>query len=286
MHGKVCLITGATAGIGLVTAQALAQQGATLGIVGRNAEKCAATVEQLKQQSGNAHIDYLVADLALQSAVRRLADQFCERYSRLDVLINNAGAHFMQRQETAEGIEMTFALNHLSYFLLTHLLLDRLKASAPARIINVASDAHAGAKLNFDDLQNRQHYGGMGFQPYAQSKLANILFTYELARRLEGSGVTVNTLHPGFVATNFATNNGWLARLLMKWVLHRFAISPDEGAQTTIYLATSPEVAGVTGKYFVQKKAIASSPASYDQAAGQRLWTISAQMTGLDREVP
>ena len=286
MHGKVCLITGATAGIGLVTAQALAQQGATLVIVGRNAEKCAAMVEQLKQQSGNAHIDYLVADLALQSAVRRLADQFCARYARLDVLINNAGAHFMQRQETAEGIEMTFALNHLSYFLLTHLLLDRLKASAPARIINVASDAHGGAKLNFDDLQNRQHYGGMGFQPYAQSKLANILFTYELARRLEGSGVTVNTLHPGFVATNFATNNGWLARLLMKGVLHRFAISPDEGAQTTIYLATSPEVAGVTGKYFVQKKAIASSPASYDQAAGQRLWTISAQMTGLDREVP
>jgi NAD(P)-dependent dehydrogenase (short-subunit alcohol dehydrogenase family) len=285
MQRKVCLITGATAGIGLVTAQALAQQGATLVLVGRNPEKCAATVEQLKQQSGNSQIDFLVADLALQSEVRRLADQFCQRYRRLDVLINNAGAHFMQRRETAEGIEMTFALNHLSYFLLTHLLLETLKASAPARIVNVASDAHTGAKLDFADLQNRQHYGGVGFQPYAQSKLANILFTYELARRLEGSGVTVNTLHPGFVATNFATNNGWFARFLMKWLLHRFAISPEEGAQTTIYLATSPEVEGVTGKYFVQKKATTSSPASYDQAAARQLWTISAEMTGLEHEL-
>lgn len=283
MQGKICLITGATAGIGLVTAQALAQRGATLVIVGRNPTKCAATVEQLKQSSGNSHISALLGDLSLQSQVRQVAAQFLQRFDRLDVLINNAGAHFMNRQETPEGIELTFATNHLSYFLLTHLLLDRLKASAPARIVNVASDAHTGAKLDFADLQNRQQYAGLGFQPYAQSKLANILFTYELARRLAGTGVTVNTLHPGFVATNFATNNGWLARLLMKWVLHRFAISPEAGAQTTIYLATSPEVEDVTGTYFVKQRAVASAPASYDQAAAQKLWAISAQMVGVEQ---
>jgi NAD(P)-dependent dehydrogenase (short-subunit alcohol dehydrogenase family) len=283
MQGKVCLITGATAGIGLVTAQALAQKGATLVIVGRNPAKCAATVEQLQQTSGNRQISALIGDLSQQSAVRQVAAEFHQRFDRLDVLINNAGAHFARRQQSAEGIELTFATNHLHYFLLTHLLLDRLKASTPARIVNVASDAHTSAKLDLADLQNRQHYANLGLQAYSQSKLANILFTYELARRLGGTGVTVNTLHPGFVATSLASNNGWFARFLMRWVLRPFALSPEQGAQTTIYLATSPEVEGVTGKYFVKQKAIPSSPASYDQAAARKLWEISAQMTGIDQ---
>ena len=278
MQGKICLVTGATAGIGLVTARELARMGATVIVAGRNPKKSAAVVEQIKQQTGNPNVEYLLADLSAQKGVRELAEQFKRKYPRLDVLVNNAGAMFLRRQESADGIEMTFALNHLNYFLLTNLLLDTLIASAPARIVNVASRAHRRvAGLNFDDLQNRKGYNGL--RAYGQSKLANVLFTYELARRLEGTGVTANVLHPGLVATRFGSNNqglGWI------WVfVNLFALSAEQGAQTPIYLAASPEVEGVTGQYFYQSQVVPSSKASHDVEAARRLWQISAAMTTL-----
>lgn len=278
MQGKVCLVTGATAGIGRVTARELARQGATVIVAGRNAEKSAAVVEQIKQQTGNPNVAYLLADLSSQSEVRALANQFKRQYPRLDVLVNNAGAMFLRRQESADGIEMTFALNHLNYFLLTNLLLDTLIANAPARIVNVASRAHVGvAGLNFDDLQNQKGY--FGWRAYGQSKLCNVLFTYELARRLEGTSVSANALHPGLVATRFGSNNTGLSWI---WTfVNLFALSAEEGAQTPIYLAASPEVEGVTGRYFYQSKALPSSKASYDAQAARRLWQVSEQMTGL-----
>ena len=298
MQGKVCLVTGAASGIGAMTAHALAQQGAAVVLVDRNSEKGAVTVSQIKQRTGNPAVELMGADLSVQQEIRQLAQQFRSHYQRLDVLLNNAGAIFPRRQETIDGIEMTFALNHLGYFLLTNLLLDTIRASVPARIINVSSRAHARAQINFDDLQkSRSSYHGL--RAYEQSKLAIVLFTYELARRLEGTGVTVNTLHPGVVATNFATNNGGAVGLLMRMVATNFAanngrgaglltrllsfafVSPEQGAQTSIYLTTSPEVEGVTGKYFVKQKAIPSSPASYDTATASRLWQVSAEMTGL-----
>ncbi len=278
MQGKICLVTGATAGIGRVTARELARQGATVIVAGRNAEKSAAVVEQIKQQTGNPNVAYLLADLSSQSEVRALANQFKRQYPRLDVLVNNAGAMFLRRQESADGIEMTFALNHLNYFLLTNLLLDTLIANAPARIVNVASRAHVGvAGLNFDDLQNQKGY--FGWRAYGQSKLCNVLFTYELARRLEGTSVSANALHPGLVATRFGSNNTGLSWI---WTfVNLFALSAEEGAQTPIYLAASPEVEGVTGRYFYQSKALPSSKASYDAQAARRLWQVSEQMTGL-----
>jgi NAD(P)-dependent dehydrogenase (short-subunit alcohol dehydrogenase family) len=194
------------------------------------------------------------------------------------VLVNNAGAVFFQRQETVDGIEMTLGLNHLGYFLLTNLLLDVIQASAPARIVNVASRAHERARMNFDDLQGMRSYNAM--QAYGQSKLGNILFTYELTRRLAGTRVTANALHPGVVGTGFAANNGSLVRLGLR--LYRFfALSPEQGAQTSIYLAASPEAEGITGKYFVDRQAVPSSPLSYDTAVAGRLWQVSAEMTGL-----
>jgi NAD(P)-dependent dehydrogenase (short-subunit alcohol dehydrogenase family) len=220
----------------------------------------------------------MLADLSVQAQVRRLAQEFKRRYSRLDVLINNAGGFFMKRQLSADGIEMTFALNYLSVFLLTSLLLDTLKASAPARIVNISSDAHRRARINFEDLELERKYSGFG--AYGQSKLAVALFTYELARRLEGTQVTVNALHPGFVATNLGRNNGWRIKLFAPLV-KLMALSPEEGAETSIYLASSSEVAGITGKYFDKKKAVRSSLASYDETAARRLWEISAEMTGL-----
>src|SRR5574341_254406 len=223
MDGKICLVTGATSGIGAVTARALAERGATVVVLGRSRNKAAATTGAIQAQTGNPDVDFLLADLASQEEVHGLAQAFRRHYPRLDVLVNNAGAFFMLRQESADGIELTLALNHLAYFLLTHLLLDVLQASAPVRIVNVSSYGHARARINFDDLQARQRYNGMAV--YRQSKLANVLFTYELARRLAGTGVT--------------------------------------------------------GKYFDKQKAVPSSPASYDQAAGLRLWEMSAGLVGL-----
>jgi NAD(P)-dependent dehydrogenase (short-subunit alcohol dehydrogenase family) len=278
MRGKVCMVTGATSGIGLVTAQALARQGATVIVVGRNRERGVATVKRIQQETGNAAVDWMVADLSVQVQVRQLVREFRERFARLDVLVNNAGALFARRSLSVDGIEMTFALNHLAYFLLTNLLLDTLKASAPARIVNVASAAHRGAQINFADVQGQRRYSG--WRAYAQSKLANLLFTYELARRLEGTGVTANALHPGFVATNFGRSNRGLVSLIIR-VSQLAAISPEQGAQTIIYLATAPEVEGTSGKYFVKLRVVPSSEASYDRDAAQRLWQVSATMTGL-----
>ncbi len=278
MKGKTCMITGATSGVGLETARALAQMGATTILVGRNPEKTSAAVAQIQEQTGNLKVELLLADLSEQAQIRQLVETFKQRHFRLHVLINNAGAFFLFRKLSADGIEMSLALNHLNYFLLTNLLLDTLQASAPARIINVASRGHNDKELDFDDLENRSGYNGS--RAYGQSKLANILFTYELARRLEGTQVTANALHPGWVATNIGRNNGWLVRLLMPFI-QRSAMSPEKGAQTSVYLATSPEVEGVTGKYFVKSKPRESSPASYNDENAKRLWEISAQMTGL-----
>ncbi|MGC9393860.1 MAG: SDR family oxidoreductase [Anaerolineae bacterium] len=278
LHSKVCMITGAASGIGAATAYALAQQGATVILVDRDAEKGALTVEQIKQQTGNVATELMVADLSSQHEIRRLAQQFKARYQCLDVLVNNAGAIFDERRESVDGIEMTFALNYLGYFLLTNLLLDTLEASAPARIINISSRSHARAQINFDDLESRTEYDGLA--AYAHSKLAIVLFTYELARRLEGTGVTVNALNPGIVATSFGRNSGGALGFVMR-LFHPFFLSPEQGAQTGIYLATSPEVEGVTGKYFVKCKAVSSSPTSYDTAAARRLWEVSEKYTNL-----
>ena len=282
MHGKICLVTGATSGIGQVTARALAEQGATVIVVGRNREKSAATVSQIQQQTGNPAVEFLLADLSSQQAIRQLVQQFQSRYQRLHVLVNNAGAVFGQRQESVDGIEMTLAVNYLAPFLLTNLLLDTLLASAPARIINVSSGLHTGARIELDNLQGQRRYVGFQFgqSAYGQAKLALIMFTYELARRLAGTGVTVNALSPGMVATNLGRDAGGFMSL-MKRLADLFALSPEEGAQTSIYLATSPEVEGVSGQYFDKKKAVPSSPASYDQAVASQLWRVSEAMTGL-----
>jgi NAD(P)-dependent dehydrogenase (short-subunit alcohol dehydrogenase family) len=276
---KVILITGATNGIGKAAALALARQGANGVIVGRSPEKTQATVKEIQEQSGNSRVEGLVADLSSLAEVRRLAQAFQAQYPRLDVLINNAGGYFTRREVTVDGYERTFAFNHLAYFLLTNLLLPVLKASAPSRIVNVSSRAHVSGPLNFDDLQN-QNYSMGGNHAYGQSKLANVMFTYELARRLEGTGVTVNALHPGVVATGFGENNTGMTRAAMK-LLHRFSLSPEAGADTVVYLASAPEVAGVTGKYWDKRQAVPSSRESYDEAAQKRLWEISAQLTGL-----
>ena len=274
MEGKVCLVTGATSGIGAVTAETLAGKGAAVAIVGRSPAKGAAIVEQIKGKTGNLRVAYLLADLSSFNEIRQLAKEFRTRYQRLDVLVNNAGGMFLKRETTVDGIEMTFGLNHLAYFLLTNLLLDVLKANTPSRIVNVASMAHMGARIDFSNLQVH------GWEGYKRSKLANILFTYELARRLEGTGITVNTLHPGLVASNFGMNNSGLFRMI-KSALNLVSISNEQGAQTSIYLASAPEVEGVTGKYFIKCKPAPSSEASHDRAAAARLWEISASTTGL-----
>jgi NAD(P)-dependent dehydrogenase (short-subunit alcohol dehydrogenase family) len=271
MTGRVCMVTGATSGIGKAIAHGLAERGATTVGIGRNSDKSRATAQEIQQDTRNPYVEYLVADLSVQAQIRRLVEEFKGKYDRLHVLVNDAGGLFVMRQKTADGIEMTFALNHLSYFLLTNLLLDLLIASAPSRIINVSSDAHRGEEIDFDDLQMERTYNGWG--AYGRSKLANVLFTYELARRLKGTGVTVNAYHPGGVATNFGVNNPGFMRMGGR--------TPERGAQTGIYLATSPEVEGVTGKYFYDEKTIPSSPESRDEAAARRLWEISVRMTGL-----
>ncbi len=278
MQTKTCLITGATSGIGLATALALAQMGATTILAGRSAERCQQAVARIKSETGNQDVDYLLADLSVQAQVRSLAAEFKSRYERLDVLVNNAAAIFFFRQVSADGIEMNFAVNHLAYFLLTNLLLETLKASAPARIVNVASNSHFGQHLDFDNLELRRGYNPG--KAYGRSKLANLYFTYELARRLIGTGVTVNAMHPGFVRTNMAANNGWLVRLFLPLV-HLNSLTPEEGARTAVYLASSPDVETVNGKYFVREREVASDPVSYDESAAKRLWEISEKMTKL-----
>jgi NAD(P)-dependent dehydrogenase (short-subunit alcohol dehydrogenase family) len=276
MNGKVCLVTGATNGIGKATAQALAQMGATVVIVARNPEKCAAVVSEIKQISGNDNVEALVADLSVMAEVQQVANQFKAKYQKLHVLVNNAGATFLKRLVTPEGFEKTFALNHLNYFLLTNLLLDTLKASAPARIVIVSSDSHKGAHLDFDDLQSEK--GSYSLNAYGRSKLANVVFSYELARRLSGTGVTVNVLHPGLVRTGFASNLGVVASAAFGFFLRFVALTPEQGARTSVYLATSPDVENVTGKYWEKSKVVPSSRASYDEATWTRLWEVSDKL--------
>ncbi|GIW87031.1 MAG: retinol dehydrogenase [Isosphaeraceae bacterium] len=274
------LVTGATDGIGLVTARELARQGFRVAIVGRNPDKVERVAAALSQEPGAiTPVLGFVADLSLVAEVKALAERVREAMPRLDVLVNNAGAMFLRREETSEGIEKTFALNHLAYFTLTNQLMDCLRAAGTARIVNVASDAHRAASgINFDDLQLRRRYSG--WRAYCQSKLANILFTRELARRLNGTGITANCLHPGFVRTAFFNYRGLLGTL-MRGFARVGAISPEQGARTTIYLATAPEVRDRTGSYFTKCAPVEPSPPARDDQTARRLWDLSEEMTGV-----
>jgi retinol dehydrogenase-14 len=278
MGEKVCLITGATSGIGRATAMGLANMGAGVVMVGRDRGRGEAALADIREKSANASVDLMLADLSSQEEIRRLADDFKEAYPRLDVLINDAGLFRSQRITTADGIEMTFAVNHLAHFLLTNLLLDVLKSSVPSRIINVSSGDHSNGTIDFDDLQGEKGYKGA--KAYSQSKLANVLFTYELARRLEGTGISANCLHPGVVGTNFGSGVSGVFGFMVR-ALRPLMKSPEKGAETSIYLASSPEVEGLSGRYFVKKAEARSSDVSYDERIARRLWEVSAQLTKL-----
>jgi len=275
MNGKVCLVTGATDGIGKVSARVLAELGAKVIIVGRNPEKSAIVLAELRSISGNENIDLLMADLAVMQEVRDLAEQVISRYDRLDVLLNNAGGYFTKHKITSDGLEMTFALNHMSYFLLTNKLMELLKYSAPARIVNVSSDAHYGVDMEFENLNGEQEY--KAWKAYQKSKLANVLFTYELLKKVPGN-ITVNCLHPGFVATNFGHNNGGFFGPVLKIAQRISAIDPEEGAKTSIFLCSAPEVKGVSGKYFYKCQPKTSSRESRNMDTGKRLWQISSDI--------
>ena len=279
MAGKSVLVTGGTGGIGQATATGLAALGARVGITGRDQARTEAAAAGIRAASGSPAVDSFAADLSVQAGVRRLAAQVLDTYPRLDVLVNNAGGFWAHRHVTADGLEHTFALNHLGPFLLTSLLLDRLTASAPARIITVSSGAHARGRIDFDDLQGERNYSGQ--RAYSQSKLAGVMFTYELARRLEGTGVTATVLHPGVVRTSFGAEDQAAYLAVMIRVARLFMKTPAQGAATPIYLASSPEVEGITGRYFVNRKPKTSSKASYDTAAAARLWQVSADLTDI-----
>jgi retinol dehydrogenase-14 len=278
MGGKTALVTGGTSGIGKASAVAFAAMGANVVIVGRNLERGEAALRDIKGQSHSDSVELMLADLSVQGEVRRLADQFLERHERLDVLANNAGLVQSRRTETADGIETTLAVNHLAPFLLTNLLLDRLKESAPSRVITVSSEAERMGNIDFDDIQSRQKY--KGFAAYGKTKLANIMFTYELAERLKGTFVTANCLHPGAVGTNFGKNNAGPMALFFR-LAKPFMRSPERGADTLIWLASSTDVDGVSGKYFSDRKEIEAKEIVNDPAARRRLWELSEELTGL-----
>jgi retinol dehydrogenase-14 len=280
MTGKICLVTGATSGIGRATAGALAAQGAEVIIAGRNQRKAEETASWIKAETGSTAVQILLADFSDLAQVRELARACKERTAGLDVLVNNAGTYFHTRHETPYGVEKTFLVNHLAPFLLTNLLLDRLRESAQARIVNVASDAHRYGTMDFDDLGFERGY--FGFKAYARSKLANVLFTYELARRLGSGQVTVNALHPGFVASDIWKSNFPIIGPALKWLMGVFLLAPEQGADTAIHLASSPEVAGITGQYFANREPVQSSPLSYNEGVARRLWEVSANLTGLE----
>jgi NAD(P)-dependent dehydrogenase (short-subunit alcohol dehydrogenase family) len=283
MAGKTVLITGGTGGIGRAAAIGLAAQGARVGITGRDRDRAEGAAATIARESGGRAVDVFVADMSSQGEVRRLADEVLATYPRLDVLINNAGGFWAHRRSTADGLEHTFALNHLAPFLLTNLLLDRLRTSAPARVVTVASAAHAMGAIDFDDLMGTRSYSGQ--RAYNQSKLANVMFTYELARRLDGSGVTATVLHPGMTNTGFSAEDP--SRIMAPFVriVRPFMRSPERGADTAVYLASAPEVEGVSARYFADRKARTSHASSYDTTLTARLWNVSAELVGLARTV-
>jgi NAD(P)-dependent dehydrogenase (short-subunit alcohol dehydrogenase family) len=277
MSGRICLVTGATRGIGRATAEALAKSGAHVLLHGRDSASVGAVCREMIRYG---QVTGVVGDLSSLAAVRKLATDVAAQYPRLDVLVNNAGTGTRRRQTTVDGYERTFAINHLAPFLLTNLLLERLKAGKATRVVTVSSMAHRGAALDFDDLNwEKRKFSGLG--AYGASKLANILFTLELANRLAGSGVTANCLHPGVVATNIFTAFGGRTGKVFTVLLRPFMLSPADGAKTSIYLASSPEVANVTGKFFDKCRAVMPTAAAQDSAAAKRLWEISAKLTRL-----
>jgi retinol dehydrogenase 14 len=278
LNGKTAIVTGASSGIGKVTALELAKAGAKVVMVCRPGSKAEAAFGEISNEAGKDNIELMKANLSNQSSIHGFAEEFKKTHGRLEILVNNAGIFLSDRELTADGLEQTFATNHLAYFLLTNLLLDMLKASAPARIVCVASEAERGGNIDFDDLQSERNYSGM--KAYSQSKLANILFTYELARRLNGTGVTANCLHPGLVNTGWGRGSRGLFKIGMK-LAAPFMLTPEEGAKTSIYLASSPEVEGITGKYFIKCKPAESAPASHNEAAAKKLWEVSEKLTKL-----
>jgi NAD(P)-dependent dehydrogenase (short-subunit alcohol dehydrogenase family) len=281
MQNKVCIITGATSGIGKATALGLAKMGANVAIIGHDKEQGENAQNEIKSKTGNPNVDLLLDDLSSQAEIRKLAEDIQARYTTVHVLINNAGIAPIKRSVTVDGIERVFAVNYLAPFLLTNLLLERLKASAPARVVNVAGDFHRKATIQFDDLMSEKDYNGI--RANNQAKLALILFTYELARRLDGTRVTANCLHPGAVATDGPLKDPDLpafSRAMYKMVRLFFA-SPERGAETSIYLSTSSEVEKVSGKYFIKKTPVESSPESYDEEIARRLWKVSEELTSL-----
>ncbi|HKU48412.1 MAG TPA: SDR family oxidoreductase [Nitrososphaera sp.] len=307
INGKICLVTGSTSGIGKEIAAGLAKHGGSVVLIGRERSRCEAAAKEIRRRVGreddnvddddggsssnnnnnndninHSTVTYLVADLSLQSSVRNLAREFKERYKRLDILINNAGVFRARRELTEDGIESTFAVNHLAPFLLTNLLIDMLKSSGgQSRIVTTSSIAHRGARIDFDDLSFK-HRRYNGISAYGQSKLANILFTKELARRLEGSNVTANCFHPGAVRTGLAqkNNNPWYYRLVWQ-AGSPFFLSPEKGADTGIYLATSPDLGAVSGKYFVKRREAIPSREARDPNVAARLWAVSEELTGI-----
>lgn len=279
MAGKVVVITGGTAGIGKATAVGLAAQGARIAITGRDLGRAEEAAADIRRATANPEVRAFGADLSIQSEVRRLASEVLDTYPRLDVLVNNVGGFWATRHVTSDGLEHTFAVNHLAAFLLTDLLLDRLKATAPARVVTVSSNAQSLGTIDFDDLQAERRYSGQ--DAYNQSKLASVMFTYELTRRLAGTGVTANVLHPGVVSSGFGAED---PSRIFKYLVpfwRPFMKTPQQGAATSIYLASSPEVEGVTGRYFANSRPQPSSDASYDTAAATRLWQIGARLVGL-----
>jgi NAD(P)-dependent dehydrogenase (short-subunit alcohol dehydrogenase family) len=279
MAGKTVLITGGTSGIGKATAIGLAELGARVAITGRDPERAEAAAVEIRGATGNPAVDGFGADLSSQAEVRRLAAEILDANSRLDVLVNNVGGFWATRHVTSDGLERTFALNHLAPFLLTELLLDRLKASAPARVVTVSSGAQSLGTIDFDDLQGERKYSGQ--TAYNQSKLASVMFTYELARRLEGTGVTATVLHPGVVSTRFGAEDPSRIFKLIVPFYRPFMKTPRQGAAMSVYLASSPKVTGVTGRYFVNGRPRTSNKASYDESATSRLWEVSAGLVGL-----
>ena len=281
MQGKTVVVTGGTSGIGEVAALALARAGARIVLVARDSKRAEATLRRLRQEGAGLGHALHMADLSSLYEMKRVGAEIAAAEPRIDVLVNNAGALFDRLEKTDDGFERTFATNHLAYFVITDALRGRLAASAPARVVNTASGAHRSATLDWSDLQSTKNYSGL--RAYSRSKLYNILFTRELARRLEGSGVTANCLHPGFVATRFADETDGLIRIGARIAKALFAISPEKGAETLVYLASSPDVSGVTGGYFAKCRPATPTAIAQDDAAARRLWDVTAELTGVGR---